>query len=618
MFKRLAPLLIGSLCAAAQASPQMADTQLQALASERYWLLLGHYLPSRLDGWRSYVDDDAFFLADEGATSPTAELQATLDGLYADPAQGNDHVQCKYPARTRWLREQLQLSDLPSPDCGEYRSWYDDINPHATVLVFPDAYLNSPSSMFGHTLLRIDSPDTQASGTTLLTYALNFGAMVENMDNGILYAWKGLAGGYPGQFSLLPYRDKIGEYSRLENRDLWEYQLNLTPEETARMVEHVWELRQVRFDYFFFDENCSYRLLELLEVAKPQLHLTEQFPLTAIPADTVRAVREAGLITDVTYRPSRERELLAQAEPLTSNELDWVTRLAADSAVLKDPDYQAIDSQRQALIQESAYRLIRYQSSGQERDQASADRSYQLLQAINQNPPPKLLIDTPTYPEYGHESRTWQLALGSRDDRAFAEYGLRLAYHDLADNLAGFPLGAQIELGTLNIRQYQGNHWQLEELGLVSIRSLTPRNQLLKPWSWQVATGLERVAGDDDKRRLVPHLNGGGGFSWNPVSDLQTFALATLRVEHHPDADEALSPAAGFNAGLLWRNGLGNLLMETSNDFFTNGEVRRSLKLSQHWELGTDLGLRLRARREFSHRSDPENEVSLQLRWYYY
>ena len=618
MFKRLAPLLIGSLCAAAQATPKMADTQLQALASERYWLLLGHYLPGRFGGWRSYVDDDAFFLADEGATSPSAELQATLDGLYDDPAQGNDHVQCKYPSRTRWLREQLQLTDLPTPDCVEYRSWYDDINPHATVLVFPDAYLNSPSSMFGHTLLRIDSPDTQASGTTLLTYALNFGAMVENMDNGILYAWKGLAGGYPGQFSLLPYRDKIGEYSRLENRDLWEYQLNLTPEETARMVEHVWELRQVRFDYFFFDENCSYRLLELLEVAKPQLHLTEQFPLTAIPADTVRAVREAGLITDVTYRPSRERELLAQAEPLTSNELDWVTRLAADSAVLKDPDYQAIDSQRQALIQESAYRLIRYQSSGQERDQASADRSYQLLQAINQNPPPKLLIDTPTYPEYGHESRTWQLALGSRDDRAFAEYGLRLAYHDLADNLAGFPLGAQIELGTLNIRQYEGNHWQLEELGLVSIRSLTPRNQLLKPWSWQVATGLERVAGDDEKRRLVPYLNGGGGFSWNPVSDLQTFALATLRVEHHPDADEALSPAAGFNAGLLWRNELGNLLMETSNDYFTNGEVRRSLKLSQHWELGTDLGLRLRASREFSHRSDPENEVSLQLRWYYY
>ena len=53
-------------------------------------------------------------------------------------------------------------------------------------------------------------------------------------------------------------------------RDAWQV------EETARMVEHVWELRQVRFDYYFFDENCSFRLLELLEVARPSLRLTDQ------------------------------------------------------------------------------------------------------------------------------------------------------------------------------------------------------------------------------------------------------------------------------------------------------------------------------------------------------
>ena len=40
-----------------------------------------------------------------------------------------------YPARTRWLKAQLQLDDLPSPDCAEYRNWFADINPHSTVLV---------------------------------------------------------------------------------------------------------------------------------------------------------------------------------------------------------------------------------------------------------------------------------------------------------------------------------------------------------------------------------------------------------------------------------------------------------------------------------------------------
>jgi len=45
--------------------------------------------------------------------------------------------------------------------------------------------------------------------------------------------------------------------------------------------------------------------------------LTELFPLTAIPTDTVKAVKEAGLVESIQYRPSRERELLSRAEPLT-------------------------------------------------------------------------------------------------------------------------------------------------------------------------------------------------------------------------------------------------------------------------------------------------------------
>src|SRR5690606_4890931 len=216
----------------------------------------------------------------------------------------------------------------------------------------------------------------------------------------------------------------------------------------------------------------------------------------------------------------------------------------------------------------------------------NAARSFRLLQAINQNPPARLEIDTPTLPEDGHESRTWQLALGSQDQRAYAEYGLRMAYHDLNDNLAGFPLGAQIELGKLRIRQYEGNQWQLEELGLVNIRSLTARNQLLKPWSWQVETGLEPVAGKDGQQRLVGHLNGGAGFTWPLAENVLGYALATLRVEHHQDFAAKLSPAAGFDSGLLWRNRAGNLLLEAQADYFHSGEVRRSLGLTQQLELG--------------------------------
>ncbi|WP_459207753.1 Lnb N-terminal periplasmic domain-containing protein [Pseudomonas sp. MLB6B] len=617
MLKRLS-LLALSVSTPLHAASHIDQTRAQQLAAQPYWVALGHYESGKLGGWRSYVDDPKFFLAADGAHHPERELSATVEALYASASLGNQHAQCVFPARTRWLREQLNLHDLPQPKCGDYKAWYDDVAPHSAALIFPAAYLNSPSSMFGHTLLRIDQADTHSNKTSLLSYAINFGAYIEGSDNSILYAWKGLAGGYPGLFALMPYQAKLSEYRSLENRDLWEYQLNLTPEETGRMVEHVWELKQVQFDYFFFDENCSYRLLELLQVARPSLDLTSQFPLTAIPTDTVKAVKQAGLVADTRYRPSRERELLARAEPLEAEETLQVLALSADTQHLQSPAFAALPRERQALVQDAAYRLERYRANGQERDPAQAARSFELLRAINRNPPPPLDIEKPGLPEEGHESRTWQLGLGTRDDRAYAEYGLRMAYHDLNDNAYGFPLGAQIEILQLKVRQYEGNDWQVQRLDLATIRSLTPRNDLLKPWSWQVAGGLERVPGKHGDEVLVSHVNGGAGGTWQLGGDVLGFALGTVRVEHHNDFAEFISPAAGFNSGVLWRNGLGNLSLEAKSDFFTNGEVRRSLSLNQQWEISRNLGLRLSAKREFSHLASAQNEVMLEMKWYHY
>ena len=617
MLKRLASLALCA-CAPLHAAPLMDESRLQALSADPYWIALGHYETGKLGGWRSYVDDDRFFLAEDGAHHPDRELAATLQALYAPASKGDQHAQCIYPARTRWLRERLHLTDLPAPDCAEYKRWFEDVSPHSAVLIFPAAYLNSPSSMFGHTLLRIDQPDVQSNQTALLSYAVNFGAYIEGNDNSILYAWKGLMGGYPGLFAFVPYQEKLSEYRSLENRDLWEYRLNLTPEETGRMVEHIWELKQIRFDYFFFDENCSYRLLELLQVARPNLDLTSQFPLTAIPTDTVKAVKKAGLVERVDYRPSRERELLTRAEPLDKTEQQQVLALAADAGTLQSPAFNALPKERQALVQDAAYRLERYRATGQERDPQQAKRSFELLRAINRNPPPPLEVERPGLPENGHESRTWQLGVGTREDRAFAEYGLRMAYHDLNDNAYGFPLGAQIEILQLKLRQYEGNDWQVQRLDLATIRSLTPRNDLLQPWSWQVAGGLERVPGKHDDEVLVSHVNGGAGGTWKLGDDMLGFALGTVRVEHHNDFAQFIAPAAGFNTGVLWRNRLGNLSVEAKGDYFINGEVRRSLSLNQQWELSDSLGLRLSAKREFSQLASAQNEVMLELKWYNY
>ena len=70
---------------------------------------------------------------------------------------------------------------------------------------------------------------------------------------------------------------KVREYNDTEARDLWEYELNLSPDQVDWMVRHAWETGATWFDYFFFRENCSYHLLSLLELAEPSLHLRSRF-----------------------------------------------------------------------------------------------------------------------------------------------------------------------------------------------------------------------------------------------------------------------------------------------------------------------------------------------------
>jgi len=77
---------------------------------------------------------------------------------------------------------------------------------------------------------------------------------------------------------IAPYYSKVNEYLFGESRDLWEYALDLEPSQVEWLVEHLWELVvNGSFDYFYLDENCSFHLLSLLEIAQPQWHLTRSW-----------------------------------------------------------------------------------------------------------------------------------------------------------------------------------------------------------------------------------------------------------------------------------------------------------------------------------------------------
>lgn len=552
---------------------QQADEQ--RLWEARHWLSLLHYeqLPGDLLS-ASQVDDPRFFLSMDGRTNPRAELIATLEALFEPTGSDADrHAQCRFPARFSWLEARLGWPDMKRPRvrCAAYLQWREQVQAARMTLVFPAAYLNSPSSMFGHTLLRLD-PDEDGEGSRWLSSAVNYGAQVSPDDNSLLYMYKGLTGGYPGQFVVMPYFKKIQEYNRIENRDIWEYQLGFSVTETDRLVAHLWELQAVNFDYYFFRENCSFRLLELLEVARPGLELTQRFDWIAIPVDTVRVVEEAGLVDAVHYRPSEMSRVQALLDGMSPQELDAVERLHREPKVGSGFSDLPLASRRD--VAEAAYTLSRIAQSGQPRDPQAAAHSHALLALRHQNAggidPP---LTMPTRPEHGHDSARVLLESGTLGDDPFLGIAVRPAYHSHEDPQPGFPPGAQINMGNLWIRAIEGEGAELWRLDLVDIFSLTPRTRFVKSWSWQVRTGVER-AWIHTEDRLVGHLSGGGGWTWHLGPGARWYGLGTLRLEGHREHDSNLTLQPGAQVGAQFVAG-GISVFADSSLWWVPGERRR-------------------------------------------
>lgn len=574
------------ICLTVMPAKVCASTSANTLALHNEWLKLGHYYPALQPGhYKSAVDDAAFFIATNGKHSPTDELLATVEKLQA----GDASTFCRFPARSRWLAQHLTLP--PAPTCVDYDRWKDEVNGRHTVLVFAAAYLNSPSSMFGHTFLRFDPAD-RVEKSPLFSHAINFGATTATNDNSFFYAYKGLFGGYPGFFAVMPYYEKLKEYGRIENRDLWEYELNLSAAETDRLLDHVWEMKDISFDYFFFDENCSYRLLELLEWARPSATLTANFKWRAIPIDTVRAVNNAGLVAEVHYRTSAATHLLASASTLTDEQQLLSAALADSADAQTSAIWQKADDADRAAITRTAYEALRFRQTGKERNAAVAARSLALLKQINQLPtltePP---IKRPPAPHAGHETRLLAISAGNTDGSDSQRLELRPSYHDLLDNQSGYLPGAAINMGVIGIESTKAHDVRLNTLRLIEILSHSPRTPFYSPITWRVNAGLERLYHPQDDT-LSPYLEGGAGATWR-WGPAMTYLMGTARNEYDSITDENMQLAVGTTQGILYFSPVGTGQIELTTQHYFSGGERNQLFWQQQFELGKNHALRL-------------------------
>jgi hypothetical protein len=602
------------------------------LSQRAEWLNLLHYKPYVYwPGSRSLADDPEFFNAPRGKTDAAAELEATLAAFFstAEETDKTQNPQCRFIARYQWLKQELQFdaARLPPQPCKRFYQWRASLDPHAITLVFPAAYLNNPASMYGHTLLRIDAKD-QDERTRLLAYSISYAAGTDE-TSGLIFAVRGLFGGYPGVFSITPYYLKVREYSDIENRDVWEYQLTLTPEEIDRLLMHVWELGPTRFDYYFFDENCAYHLLSLLEVARPGLPLTDRFRWWAIPSDTVRAVTDQpGLLKHVVYRPASVTIMQERLKHVPATERGLARDLGKQKIDANDSRLRELPALDQAGTLELGYEYAAYETAtghNQAPDAVTHMRELLLARSRLPVPPQKPEVAVPAVrPDEGHKTSRIGIGAGSRDGRRFGEIHLRPTYHDLLDHDAGYTRGAQIQFFDMRWRHYQGDdNLRLEEFKPLDIASVSPRNDFFSPVSWKINVGWTRKRFPDGVEPLVFRLNGGPGLAYGAPGLFGGNAVYYGFIEVALDAGSRFESNYTLGAGPAI-----GLLADVSDRWAVNLQARslryglgddhwsRELVLEQRYALGRQSALRLNLSRKQEFR-DYWNSGQLSLYFYF-
>lgn len=319
------------------------------------WHKLVYYQPQGFGrGYSSDINSAGFFLSPQGEHDPAAELQALIAGVLSpvDGFQPEQHAQCRFPARFTWLQQQLDFSTvtLPTPACEDYAAWRVNEQIDSVSLIWANGYLGNPSSFYGHVLLKLNYASSDPD--SILGTTVNFGVDLPNNETPAVFVWRGLVGKYNAVFAYSRFHQNSLLYGEMQQRDLWEYRLNLPQDKVDFIVAHTWELLGQEFVYYFASENCAYRTAQVLDLVLDE-PLGNQIKPWTLPHDIFNNLMDQRLngepvVQEVRYIPAGQSRFSSLYEMLSKEQQRAVAQHIAapphDKPVITQPtDAEHID-----------------------------------------------------------------------------------------------------------------------------------------------------------------------------------------------------------------------------------------------------------------------------------
>lgn len=557
------------------------------------WLKLLHMKSQGHGRWKSEVSSPGFFIAPSGREDPVAEWDATY-AAFSKPHDGSpdENPRCIFPARLA-LINQITGNNFSADTCTAFDLWKKELNAGSITVVHAAQYVQNPASIFGHLFLRFDIQDSANQDLRLdtLAYSVGFFAEMPPDVGAFDYAVKGIGGGFRGKFLFSSYARSLAEYSQIEDRDLWEYELALSAQEVAQIVNHLWEMRRFGdFEYYFLYKNCAYQLLALVEAAVPRWDFTGPFDLYLIPSDGIRSLRQQNAVRKIRYRPSLGGRLKQSVRNLSAQQLKLFWDIT-DAKI-------AASSTNDAKVLDAARDLLDYRSHQAKGNVPAFYSTLKREVLYQQSTLPASVVDASrpvAAPHVGHGPGKVSFGFMREGNLDGMTIGLRPAMHRDIDG-PGYPEGLSLELlDTEAVIDIKKKRILMNRITLLRVENLREYEPIDRAFAWLLDIGWQRSVfgrAKDQTLKVIP----GAGFSSAFGRPLRAFFLITTPVYGFNAAKPQVQSGVGATTGVTaaYRSSIKSRL-EVAVERIVYPDILLSKKLTGEvrFQLGQDLSFDL-------------------------
>lgn len=520
------------------------------------------------------IQDHDFYIAGP-ETDLKSELQRSIDLFFNTSSLTANQIAtiCRFPARYEWLRQQLDYHNWQGAQslCPDFAEFIQRVPFDRLYLVYAAENITQPSSMMGHSFLALKG---KTNDGTELAHALTFFTDVD-LTRPVDLIWGSLVKGKPGYLMVSPHRQQMAFYLHQEQRNVYEYPVNMKADQLALLQAHIWELRQVSVDYFFHSLNCATLTNNLLGFASADLLPNSVNWLS--PLDVVKVSYNAGILSSPTLYPSDKWKVRETRKVITSRgllpEFYHFYETGQFSEYLEPGD--------RVLFTELGHGLSTYQyhqSKLTESELTAKKRAF----AVASSNEAQHQIELPASRDPLLRADDSQFGISwSQDERIMLRW--LPAAHLLSDNHRHAFSESELQLFSITASYKPWTRSaRIDDATLYAVSSFIPYDSLTGGVSGRFHIRASRLLGFESSQVLTPSIGGGIGATVSLHHDVMLYALFNASAEQH----HGLYLTAGPEVGLFMYQVFNNKsLVSFRHDlnYLGSGKSSQRLKWQQSW-----------------------------------